>query len=95
MQTAPIAICSKISESAQSLALSQSSFSILLTTPSGVVDEFTKSEREGTVAKAANGVVLFAMDSAVISFAVVVVVDSVVTSTVDDISIVIMDDVPT
>ena len=89
MQTAPIAICSKISESAQSLTLSQSSFSVVLRTPSGGVEEFTKSEREGIAAKVANGFVLFAMDSAVISFAFVevLVVDSVVLNVVVEISI--------
>ena len=88
MQTAPIAICSKISES-QSLTLFQSSFSVVLITPSGGVDEFTTSEREGIAAKAANGFVLLAMDSAVISFAFVevVVVDSVVLNVVVEISI--------
>ena len=90
MQTAPIAICSKILESVQSLTLSQSSFSLLLKAPPGddtIRDELTKSEREGT--NTANGFVLFAMDSAVISFAVVVgtVVISVIFNVVVEIPI--------
>ena len=90
MQTAPIAICSKIFESVQSLILSQSSFSLLFKAPPGddtIRDELTKSEREGT--NAANGFVLFAMDSAVISFAVVVgtVVISVIFNVVVEIPI--------